>query len=125
MSLYSYLARLEDTLHSRRDIVIEELHLTLASTGAIFMAHVRFHDGSRLEIVEEVERAGRWDVRRIAYKFHYQQADGKLVFRYDNAPHHPHLSTFPSHEHIGDSVVEAEAPDLAEVLRKIDTLIYP
>ena len=125
MSLYSYLARLEDTLRSRQDITLEDLHLTLTTIGAIVRADIRFYDGSRLSMVEEVEKVGLGDVRRIAYKFHYQRADGILAFRYDNSPHHPHLSTFPSHKHVGDSVVEAEAPDLTDVLREIDAIIYP
>jgi len=40
-------------------------------------------------------------------------------------PIHPHLLTFPNHKHIGDSVVEAQPPDLADILREIESLIYP
>lgn len=124
MTLQGYLARLADTLHSRHDITLEELRLMLTTVGAIFQANARFYDGSRLLIVEEVERVSSRDVRRVAYKFHYQQTDGTLVFRYDDSPHHPHLSTFPHHKHAGDSIIEAAVPDLADVLREIDALIY-
>ncbi|RME48832.1 MAG: hypothetical protein D6791_02375 [Chloroflexi bacterium] len=125
MSLYAYLTRLEDTLRSRHDITLETVRLTLTSIGAIFEADVRFHDDSRLIIAEEVEQVGRRDIRRVMYKYQYQHANGTLIFRYDNAPHYPHLSTFPSHKHIADSVVEAEPPDLSDVLREIDGIIYP
>lgn len=125
MSVYSYLARLEDTLRSRRDITIEALRLTLTTIGAIFEANLRFHDGSWLRVVEEIERTERQTVRRVNYSFHYQRADGILVFRYDNSPHYPSLSIFPDHKHQGATVVEAKSPDLADVLREIDALIYP
>lgn len=46
MSLYSYLARLEDTLRSRQDITLEDLRLTLKALGAILVANLRFYDGS-------------------------------------------------------------------------------
>ena len=85
MTLQGYLARLADTLHSRHDITLEELRLMLTTVGAIFQANARFYDGSRLLIVEEVERVSSRDVRRVAYKFHYQQTDGTLVFRYDDS----------------------------------------
>ncbi|PKO21464.1 MAG: hypothetical protein CVU38_14640 [Chloroflexi bacterium HGW-Chloroflexi-1] len=124
MTLQGYLARLADTLHSRHDITLEELRLTLTTVGAIFQASARFYDESRLLMVEEVERISSRDVRRVAYKFHYQQADGTLLFRYDDSPHHPHLSTFPHHKHAGSSVIETGAPDMADVLREIDALIY-
>ncbi len=44
---------------------------------------------------------------------------------YDDAPHHRQLPFFPYHKHIGNSVVSAEPPDLVDVLREIDDLIYP
>ncbi len=124
MSLYNYLTRLEDTLRSRRDITLKDLRLTLKALGAILVANLHFYDGSQLNIVEEVERVGSRGIRRIAYKFHYQQADGTLIFRYDNSPHHPSLATFPSHKHVGSTVIEAQAPDLTDVLCEIDAIIY-
>lgn len=125
MSLYGYLTRLENILHSRQDITVETFHLTMTTLGAIVETELRFYDGSQLSIVEEVERLGRWGVNRVAYKFHYQQSNGSLIFRYDDSPHHPHLPTFPSHKHVGDTIAEAEAPDLTDVLREIDELLYP
>ncbi|MGB0389384.1 MAG: toxin-antitoxin system TumE family protein [Ardenticatenaceae bacterium] len=125
MSLYSYVVRLEDTLRSRKEITLHKLDLTVTVLGVIFEADVHFYDGSQLSILEEVQNVGPWDTERIRYKFHYQQPDGTLIFRYDSSPHYPHLSTFPHHKHVGNSVYEAEAPDLSEVLQEIDTLIYP
>ncbi len=125
MSLYAYLVRLENLLYSRRDITVEKLHLTLTAIGALFEASVRFCDDSRLIIAEEVEVVGRRGIKRVAYKFHYQKADGALIFRYDNSPHYPYLSTFPSHKHVGGRVIEAEPPDLSDVLREIDAIVYP
>ncbi len=104
---------------------MDRLRLTVTSIGALFEADVQFYDGSRLIVVEEVEQVGHHDVKRVAYKFHYQQEDGTLIFRYDNVPHYPHLSTFPSHKHEAGSVVKAEPPDLSEILREIDAIIYP
>lgn len=124
MSLYGYLARLEDTLRSRQDIENRNLQITLTTIGAILRVDLCFYNGSQLSVVEEVERIGHRDVRRIAYKFHYQRADGTMIFRYDNAPHYPGVPTFPHHKHVGDSVVAAEEPDLSDVLREIDRLIY-
>ena len=59
-----------------------------------------------------------------AYTYHYQRPDGSMVFRYDNAPHFPNLSTAPYHKHIGENeVVAADAPDLQSVLKEIEALI--
>lgn len=59
-----------------------------------------------------------------AYAYHYQRKDGRMIFRYDNAPHFPHLPTAPHHKHIGENeVVAANAPDLQSVLMEIESLI--
>ena len=47
-----------------------------------------------------------------------------MVFRYDNAPHFPHLPTAPHHKHVGEiEVVAADAPDLQSVLKEIEGMI--
>lgn len=125
MTVQSYVARRVDLFGSRQDIVIEDFQLTLTTIGAILQAHLRFYDDSTLDIVEEIEKVGLRDVKRLTYKFHYQRADGTLIFRYDDAPHHRQLPLFPYHKHIGHSVIDAEPPDLADVLHEIDGLIYP
>lgn len=125
MSLYHYLVRLETVLHARQDINVELLQIDVVTIGVKFSSELRFYDGSRLSVAEQLEPVGKRDYNRVAYKFHYQDKDGNLIFRYDNSPHYPHLSTFPAHKHIGSTVVEAEPPDLNEVLAEIDAIIYP
>ncbi|MEJ5199337.1 MAG: DUF6516 family protein [Anaerolineae bacterium] len=46
---------------------------------------------------------------------------GQRVFRYDNAPHHPEIVTFPHHKHIGpqDRVAPSDQPSLSQVLAEI------
>ena len=55
------------------------------------------------------------------YVYHYQKANGTLVFRYDNTPHHPGIASFPHHKHVGGDVnIQATpAPDLDLTLREI------
>lgn len=125
MSLYHYLVRLEAILHSRQDIAVEFLQVEVLTIGVKFSSDMHFQDGSFLSVVEQLEPVSSRDFKRVAYKFHYQDKAGKLIFRYDNAPHYPNLSTFPAHKHSGEKVVEAVAPDLSEVLAEIDALVYP
>jgi len=125
--LTRYLDRLIDTIFSRREIEIEELFVFDRSTASgrtsEFYARLRFWDRSLLH-VEEALVTRRLGIFKIRYSYHYQRADGTLVFRYDNAPHHPELPDFPYHVHIGDRVEPAEPPDLHDVLREIDGHLY-
>jgi len=62
-------------------------------------------------------------VRRM-YSYHYQDTNAALIFRYDDTPHHPGLSTFPHHKHAGSegNVVTATPPDLSIILREIEAI---
>ena len=64
-------------------------------------------------------------IQRFTYVYHYQAADGARVFRYDDTPHFPTLSSFPHHKHLADetSVVACAAPTLPRILAEIETLI--
>jgi len=125
MSLKTRLARLEDTLRSRSEITIEDLKTLSTEEHGTLDACVRFYDDSRLFVFEDSGYTEGGQIIEIEYSFHYQHADGALIFRYDNSPHFPDLPTFPAHKHTPDGVIASPAPDLADVLQEIDALLYP
>lgn len=61
-------------------------------------------------------------VRLVDYRFHWQDSEGKLIKRWDNARHHPELTTFPYHIHVAsDAIVKESANvDLSEVLQELE-----
>ncbi len=126
MRLRRCLERLHNTIYSRREIHVEYFRVeeVLSDRLGAIAGRLRFHDGSLLEFDETVIGRGVVLVK-TDYAYHYQRADGTLVFRYDNAPHHPEVSTYPDHIHIKGRVEAAEPPDLSDVLRQIDEMLYP
>ncbi|OQY59533.1 MAG: hypothetical protein B6245_06145 [Desulfobacteraceae bacterium 4572_88] len=104
MDIYGYVTRLETVLRSRKDIEVEMLTIRWTGSGAKLRGEVRFCDNSRLSFFEMMQEVGKRKIRHTKYRFHYQDAGENLIFRYDNAPHHPHLSTFPDHKHMGNTV---------------------
>ena len=55
-------------------------------------------DGGLFELFEYVtEEKGRMDLRK--YSFHWQDADGELICRWDNVKHHMDLPHAPHHLH--------------------------
>lgn len=42
-----------------------------------------------------------------------------MIFRYDDAPHHPDVKTFPHHKHTPTEVIESPAPSLEVVFEEI------
>ena len=83
---------------------------------------IRFTDNSFLHFIEFVNV--KEGVNRYKYSYHYQDKAEKVVFRYDMAPHHKEIKTFPHHKHMGsEEVVESIAPSLSEVLQEIGGIL--
>lgn len=59
------------------------------------------------------------EFKKLAYSYHYQDADKELIFRYDNAEHHAELENFPHHKHVKDKTLPSEEFSLDNVLETI------
>jgi len=81
-----------------------------------------FYDGSRLEFTERVIIDGRHPAK-VYYRYQYVRA-GEPVFRYDNAHHHPGLSTHPHHKHAREKIVPAVEPTLSQVLDEVSACLH-
>ncbi len=83
---------------------------------------IRFTDNSFLHFIEFVNV--KEGVNRYKYSYHCQNKAEKVVFRYDMAPHHKEIKTFPHHKHLGsEKVIESIAPRLGEVLHEIEGIL--
>ena len=75
-------------------------------------------DGSCLEFMEYLQ-----EKNRLKYRFHLMDKEGNMVFRYDNAPHHKDVSSFPHHKHLPGNVAESEDKGIMDVLDEIEILM--
>jgi Family of unknown function (DUF6516) len=80
---------------------------------------LRFSDQSLLEISEAIALLGE-EPHWLSYRYHYQSPRTDLVFRYDNAPHYPLVSTFPNHKHTEDNVVASPRPSIDQILQEVE-----
>ena len=46
------------------------------------------------------------------YRFHYMNPHERILFRYDNAPHHPDIASHPHHKHVPNHVIPSRGPSL-------------
>jgi len=70
-------------------------------------------DDSELYVKEYVSET------EYLYSFHWQYKDGSLRIRWDNAPHHKSIRTFPHHKHTPD-LEESTEISLEDVLKVIE-----
>jgi hypothetical protein len=65
-------------------------------------AQVILADQSRLEFSEYVQVLPDGQVAVVTYSYNWLAPDHRLIRRWDNTPHYPHLPGFPHHIHEGD-----------------------
>jgi hypothetical protein len=90
----------------------------------LFRYRVTFQDGSLLEMFERFQIVnGKPLVAK--YRFHWQDAAGRLLKRWDNAGHHPQVSTHPHHVHDGseENVNSYEPLSAEQVLEMIAPIL--
>ncbi len=91
--------------------------------NGLLRCRVFLWDISYLDIYEVVSTELGYPVR-VHYAYNYIR-DGRRVFRYDNAPHHPGVVTHPHHKHLGveDRVAPADQPSMSQILAEIETIL--
>jgi len=118
-----YAASIEATIHGCAMLVSYSLNAVQHSPNTAYVeGEVFFTDGSRLVFFEFL-RSAPGGLNREKYRYHVMDAGNQLVFRYDNAPHHAKIATFPHHKHHPSDVTDSLAPSFAQVVEEIESTI--
>jgi hypothetical protein len=90
----------------------------------LFRYRLRLVNEDIVELFERFEVIGRF-VHRTKYSFHWQQATGQLIKRWDNAAHHPEITTHPFHVHDGDekNVLPSSPMTVIDILVMLEVLL--
>lgn len=118
MLLSEYQAQLAELIdrYARTDLIVaSELNADARTPKiGVIKGTVTFMDGSRLFFSEYVD--ARYRLEKLSYAYHCQDADGQLIFRYDNAAHKSPLP-FPCHKHFpNDTTIESSAPEFSALI---------
>jgi hypothetical protein len=82
-------------------------------------------DGGLLEFSEFWSGTLEDDIVLCEYTYHWQNAEGRLIQRWDTAKHHRDLPYAPHHIHLGTGTTEGNPypPTLQSVLREIESIV--
>ncbi|MCZ7402232.1 MAG: DUF6516 family protein [Candidatus Methanoperedens sp.] len=58
----------------------------------------------------------------IRYAYHISKGS-ELIIRWDNAPHHKQIKTFPHHKHVGETILESNEMEIKVILRELEKMI--
>ena len=117
-TLAQYLARVERAILRCSNAYVERYtEEILTPQRANLRIRLRFEQGHLLEINEAVVVVED-SLVPLDYRYHCQDTNNHVIFRYDSTPHFPGLSNFPHHKHLSDEVIGCEKPDIEQVVRE-------
>ncbi len=87
-----------------------------AAGYSILKIRAELINGWQLQVWEHETPAAR------RYAYHVFDADA-MVMRWDNAPHHRDISTFPHHKHMGEEIAESEEMQISDVLAELEKMV--
>lgn len=113
-----YFAKIEKVISGFQDIINSRFVKKKAynDTQGLISGEINFIDDSELAFMELKDT--NQNIKK-KYKYHYMNNEKEMVFRYDNAKHHPEVSTFPHHKHTTKEIAESCEPELIDVLTEI------
>lgn len=123
MKVHDYFAGFERGIRKNRKIGRLErpiAFMAFSETLGFLRCDFTFWDGSALAISEFMDTSAGYP-KKTDYSYHYVRG-GQTVFRYDSAPHHREIGTFPHHKHIGarEELATASPPTLSAVFAEIE-----
>lgn len=118
----SYFEKIERIITGFRSIITKQVisKKNYNDTQGIISGEIEFIDESELSFME-LKNTKKHKKRK--YKYHYMNDKKQMIFRYDNAKHHPEIETFPHHKHTSVQIEKSEEPELIDILTEINDTI--
>ena len=110
--IYDYFSKVQKKLETIKWIIIEQsINFDFISDEmGIIAGELVFIDKSILEFMELVSR------EEAEYRFQYMNKDKGLICRWDSAPHHKEVLTFPYHLHTIKGIKESKKVNFIDTL---------
>jgi hypothetical protein len=110
--MQDYFSKVQRKLDASKELILEQSVQFEVVSGemGILNGSVVFIDGSSLEFMELVSET------EYEYRFQLMDKNKELICRWDSAPHHKEIATFPYHLHTKSSVKESERVNTLQIL---------
>ena len=120
--LSQYLGDVVADVRELEDAKVERYEEEILAVNRVNLRiRIRFLSGYLLELNEAVIIEAE-HIRHLGYRYHFQNSQNNLVFRYDNTPHFSEINSFPHHKHLKDNVVAVDKPSILKVIEEAKSL---
>lgn len=107
-----YFANIRRKLNEIRSLIISDSieFKRITDEMGIIKGRIVFINASIFEFKELVSMDDH------SYRFHWMDKNHKLISRWDMAPHHKEIDTFPFHQHLPTGVQPSKEKKLADII---------
>jgi hypothetical protein len=120
--LLDYLAQIEQAILQYSNIYVERYEEEiLTPKRANLRIRLRLNQTYLLEINEAIIITDN-QLEFLDYRYHFQDENNCLIFRYDSTPHFPNLQNFPHHKHLQNNVIASQKPEITQVLKEVNQM---
>ena len=117
--LSKYLESVERAVRKLEGAYVERYEEEILTVNRINLRiRIRFQTGNMLELNEAII-GKKNQIMHMGYRYHFQDSNNNVVFRYDNTPHFQKLDTYPHHKHTLDGVVAVDQPTIFAVIEEV------
>lgn len=120
--LEQYLSEIEAKVEKIPVYVEQYQEQILTESRVNLRLRLRFETRHLLAINEAVGIDGN-ELIWLGYRYHFQDENNMLIFRYDDTPHFPDLDTFPHHKHWYDDAVASQRPAVTAVFEEAEACL--
>ncbi len=121
--LSDYLDQIEQVIQRCSNVDVEHYEEEILELKrANLRIRLRFNQTHLLEINEAILVVDN-QLKFLDYRYHFQNEQNQLIFRYDSTPHFPNLPNFPHHKHLPNDVIATQRPTIHQVLKEAIELI--
>lgn len=118
--MINYITKVESAIENIRWLIKKEsieIEVPEGTSIGYIKGCLHFIDDSKL-VFSEIISPERKD-----YRFHYMDKANHLIKRWDSAPHHRQIKTYPFHLHTPSAISESNPTNLLEILEIITSTI--
>jgi len=122
--IHSYFSKLKAVLNASP--IVERYKVKKEIVGSFvgqIILEITLNDGSILHGFEYVVVSKRKIVRE-KYRYHWM-SENDFIRRWDNAPHHRVIETFPFHIHTKSEILPSKEVRLEDILKSIERIRLP
>jgi len=116
--LSQYLKQAEAAIRDLKNVYVERYEEEIIAINRVNLRiRIRYQTGHMLEVNEAIINVNGLQTH-LGYRYHFQDEQNNLVFRYDNTPHFPGLDNFPHHKHLPTEVLDTAEPSIFQVIEE-------